>query len=354
MAVANWDESPNTSSSGFSIEGGRAQLTVYFTSYPYTEITTILGKTAKMGDGRLQRTRPLAHPTYPWLVAERISNIQGIGAPVKVATSAALFADVVNLAYYAGYSAYATTIEFTPRPYALLPDSAITSTLTEWFEEDDVGSPGAGTENKFTTEYLRYTDYEVLPDIDVITAQHGNMVFQATAALPGANVKSFTGMPRVYIPKAVVKFRWYQVPYSYIDDTDSLILRYLGYINQTAFTTGSRTWPIGSLLYRGVMVKRYTPPVPTTTIIAGTSVYSTEKLCDLEFYWEYTRRENASPLSPEPNNRNRVQYGHNCMPWYGDRQFYYVTTKADTEAGRYPTYGSVPFQLLFTDPSAAD
>jgi hypothetical protein len=348
MAVANWDESPNTSSSGFSIEGGRAQLTVYFTSYPYTEITTILGKTAKMGDGRLQRTRPLAHPTYPWLVAERISNIQGIGAPVKVATSAALFADVVNLAYYAGYSAYATTIEFTPRPYALLPDSAITSTLTAWYDED-----GTEVENKFTTEYLRYTDYEVLPDIDVITAQHGMMVFASTATPP--NGKSFTGMPRVYVPKAVVKFRWYQVPYSYIDNTDSLILRYLGYINQTDFTTGSRTWEAGSLLYRGVMVKRYTPPVPTTAIIAGTAVYSTEKLCDIEFYWEYTRRENASPISPEPTNANRIQYGHNCMPWYGNRQYYYVTTKDDAdEAGRYPTYPSVAFQLLFSDPSAAE
>jgi hypothetical protein len=347
--VANWDEAANSASAGFSIEGGRAQMTLYFTSYPYTEVTTILGKTTTYGDGRLQRTRPVAHPTYPWLVAERISNIQGLGAPVKTATAAALFADQVNLAYYAGYTTYAVTIEFTPRPYALLPDSSITSTLTDWKGENGTTS-GESFSNKFTTEYLRYTDYEVIPDLDVVTAQHGQMVFRSTASPP--NGVTFTGMPRVYIPKAVVKFRWYQVPYSYIDHTDSLILRYLGYINQTSFRTGSRLWPAGSLLYRGVMVKRYTPPIPDTAIIGGTTVYSPEKLCDLEFIWEFTKRDNASPTSPAPG-AHRIMEGHNCMPWYGNRKYYYVTVNDSTAANQYPTYPSVPFQLLFTDPANA-
>jgi hypothetical protein len=331
------------------MEGGRASLALYFTSWPYSEVTTLLGKVAAAGDGRLRRTLPAAHPVYPWLSAERISNIQGVGRQTKVASVAPLFTNGVNnIAHYSGYDAYLTTIEFVPRPYAILPDSAITATLTEW--ADEAGDP---VENKFTNEYLRYTDYEILPDLDIITAQHGQMVFQATASPPGANAKSFTGMPRVYVPKAVVKVRWFQVPYTYVEHTDSLILRYLGYINQTDFKLGNRTWPAGSLLYRGVSARRYTPPVPDVALIGGLSVYSPEKLCDLEFYFEYTRRVNASPLSPAPTNENRIQEGHNCMPWYGDRKFYYVTTKAASEDDQYPTYPSVPFQLLWTDPANA-
>jgi hypothetical protein len=197
----------------------------------------------------------------------------------------------------------------------------------------------------------RFTDYEILPDIDIITAQHGNMVFRTSGG--GPDGKSFTGMPRVYIPKAVLKVRWFQVPYSYIEHTDSIILRYLGHINQAEFQLGNRLWPKGSLMYRGVSVKRYTPPIPNTTILAGLSVYSPEKICDLEFYFEYTRRVNAHPLSPNPSNKNRIQEGHNCMPHYGDRKFYYVTTQAALSANQYPTYPSVPFQLLWTDPANA-
>jgi len=347
--VANWDEAVGSASAGFGMEGGRASLALYFTSWPYSEVTTLLGKVAAAGDGRLRRTLPAAHPVYPWLSAERISNIQGVGVPVKVASVAPLFTNGVNnIAYYTGYDAYLTTIEFVPRPYAILPDSAVTATPTFWYDED-----GSEVESTFTNEYLRYTDYEILPDIDIITAQHGNMVFRTSGG--GPNGKSFTGMPRVYIPKAVLKVRWFQVPYSYVEHTDSLILRYLGYINQTEFQLGNRAWPAGSLMYRGVSVKRYTPPVPDTTLLAGLSVYSPEKLCDLEFYLEFTRRVNAHPLSPAPTNENRIQEGHNCMPHHGDRKFYYVTTKAspDIEDDQYPTYPSVPFQLLWTDPANA-
>jgi len=347
--VAAWDERVETqspSSAGFSIEGGRAQITVFFGTTPYTEVKTILGHVTTSGDGKLQRTRPISHPVYPWMVAERISNIQGIGSATRVASVAPLFVDANNLAYYAGYQAYATTIEFTPRPYALLPDSAITSTQTSWTDET-----GATVQNKFTNEYLRYTDYEILPDLDVITAQHGQMVFRAAAVPPSGT--AFTGMPKVYIPKAVVKVRWFQVPYSYIESSSSLILRYLGYINQTDFVLGSRTWPAGSLLHRGVVVKRYTPPIPDTKVIAGASVYSTAKWCDIEFVWEFTRRVNASSPSPAPSNTNWITEGHNCMPWYRDRKFYYTTVSTDVLANQYPTYPSVPFQLLFTDPDAA-
>jgi hypothetical protein len=348
--VANYDEkveSQSPSTAGFGMEGGRAQSSYYFTSWPYSEVSIYLGKVTTMGDGRLQRVLPAAHPVYPWLSAERISNIQGTGRQTKVPSVAPLFTNGVNnIAHYSGYDAYLTTIEFVPRPYAILPDSAITATLTEWADED-----GAPVENKFTNEYLRFTDYEILPDIDIITAQHGNMVFRTSGG--GPDGKSFTGMPRVYIPKAVLKVRWFQVPYSYIEHTDSIILRYLGHINQAEFQLGNRLWPKGSLMYRGVSVKRYTPPIPNTTILAGLSVYSPEKICDLEFYFEYTRRVNAHPLSPNPSNKNRIQEGHNCMPHYGDRKFYYVTTQAALSANQYPTYPSVPFQLLWTDPANA-
>ena len=111
----------------------------------------------------------------------------------------------------------------------------------------------------------------------------------------------------------------------------------------------------GSLLFTGLSTRPYTPPVPTLDLFEG--VYSAEKLCDVEFNFEYTNRSNGG-ATPTISNPNWIAAGHNLLPWLYDRKFYYATATpfirppaTDTDPSVWaPTYESFPFQLLFTDP----
>src|SRR2546421_577504 len=71
---------------GFALDQGRGTLLYDVTNPLQVEdaLTDILGTTDYdgPGDGRLSRKLPKAHPFYPWLYAERLSNIQGVGKPV--------------------------------------------------------------------------------------------------------------------------------------------------------------------------------------------------------------------------------------------------------------------------------
>jgi len=353
--VANWDEkiddiSPG--SAGFSRDGGRATLPIFFDGNNETYIKTILGFVTPAGDGSLNRTLPIAHPVYWWMLASNIQNISGYGKPTKRASSPLITPEAQVPTYYADYQKYLYTVEFTHRPYPVCSNSKIQVADGGWAMVD-----GTATTDIFTTEYIRYTDYDIQPGVKVITARSGQMVFRANSTPPGNGRRMFTGVPAVYLPVGVIKFRWYEVPTSYIESADSFILKYLGYINQKDFKIGNRWWTPGQLRYAGVGVRRYLGPVPDTVInTVGKPTNLNARLMDIEFVWEYSLAENSSPPTPSPTafNANRIPYGHNIFPNYEDRKFYYVTTlpNPDAEAGQYPTYSSVPFQLLFTDPDA--
>ncbi len=63
-------------------------------------ITEILGGTdVPVGDGRMQKTLPFAHPVYPWAYAESVADIEPVG------------------------SDWTITVKFTPRPYLVIPES---------------------------------------------------------------------------------------------------------------------------------------------------------------------------------------------------------------------------------------
>jgi hypothetical protein len=333
-------------SAGFALDQGRASLSYYVNPLqaPLSDVLTdILGGTEyDKSDGRLKRKLPRAHPLHAWLYAERVSNMQGVGRPITFAVTESYEAPVL-VPKIALYRKYLLTVEFVARPYTLVSDDNIPVYAQVWIDET-----GASVNATLTREYVRFTDYDVLPDTDLITAQHGQMVFRT--GVGGPDGKTMQGLPRVTIPKALIKFRWFGIPFRYVESPDSYLTRYLNYINQLDFWN----WPAGSLLYRGFQVmRRYPAVVPDTNPVFGTTAYTPDKFCDVELYWEYTRRECASPPAP-PSNGNWLPLGHNLMPHYIDRKFYYVTTK---EAGvtvdpdqQVPTYLSFPLQLLFTDP----
>ncbi len=203
-----------------------------------------------------------------------------------------------------------------------------------WFDED--GDPTS--EAPYATEWYRFTDYEDFPQPEIITANQGQM-YMVTGAGP-TDQTVFQGFPRITMPQSLIKFRWYQVPFSYIESLNSYIKKYIGYVNQNDFYG----WPAGSLLYQGYNAPKYTPPVPEIEPGYGGTTFSTAKLCDIEFTWLFTQRE--PEYVPTLTNENWIPYGHNCQPWFSTRKFYYVKSNAAGQA----IFPSFPFELLFTDP----
>lgn len=318
---------------GFDMKGGKATLILDVAPDELEDaITELLGSVSPAGDGTLTRTLPKAHPFWPWLFASRISNIQGVRFNEAVEANDEL--EAPSLDEYGEYELWRLTVEFEPRPYAVLADDSIELESVNWYDEAGGGGPV-----DLSTEYYRFTDYDVLPQPELITANQGQM----SLVIGVSTTAVFQSFPRITMPKAVVKFRWYQIPFSYVDSTNSYLTDYIGYINQNAWYG----WPAGSLLYTGATVVRYTPPVPDVVPgFAGVS-FSTEKLCDVELVFEYTKRE--AEYTPTLSNPNWIVGGHNLQPRFTDRKFYYVKSNADGQS----LFPSVPFDLLFHDPDVS-
>jgi hypothetical protein len=356
--VTAWDEkvdSISPSTAGFSRDGGKAVLPIFLDGNNESYIKTILGFVTPAGDGSLNRQLPLAHPVYPWMLAYNISNIVGMGTPSKVASNPVLSPEGVFPAYYASYPTYLYTVEFNHRPYPVCANSKIQVASTEWWDVEALTA--SGTFNKFTTEYIRYTDYEIQPGVKVITSRNGQMVFRSADGTIGDGVLGFTGVPAVYLPTGIIKFRWYEVPTSYLESNNCFWLRFLGRINQDTFKIGKRSFTEGQLRFAGLGIRRYLGPVPDTVVnTAGKPTNLNARLMDVEFIFEYNLAANASQPAVVPKTLipNRISQGHNVFPNYRNRGFYYVTNGTSTTpfASQYPTYNSFPVPLLFTDPDA--
>lgn len=334
----------------FSMEESRASVP-YFVNTDRVSledaVPQILGTCRATGKGGLARTLPKAHPRCPFLFAHAISDVTGLGsASYRAADEDDLEAPLI-VPGFADYDLYVLSVDFSQRPYAVLSDESVGEPyLINWTQAD-----GAPANSVAADEYLRFTDYQITPAPEIASAQQGQMLFRAEGGDPPNGVP-FSGFPRIVIPKALISFDWYQVPFDYIDDEDSFITDYIGTINQADWYG----FPAGSLLYSGCQIsKRYTPPFPERTAWYGSVAFSTSKLCDVRFVFEYTKREAGSPL-PTPSNENWIAAGHNLLPWLVDKSFHYATSEkaADPSDTNFwlPTYLSFPFALLFSDPAA--
>lgn len=317
-------------------------------------ITEILG-TATVGTRRLYRVMPLAHPLFPWMYAYRIASIQGIGKPSSTQASGDGYEVDTITATTASYPYYEIVVEFAPRMYAVTEDEMVDNYSLTWYNTD-----GTTTTTQVYREWARFTDYEIRPAPEIITGQQGQSYFVkdlsaispfTTADRPHS--QTFQGLPRIVSPRAQIVFKWMQVPFSYIDSGSSFIMAHIGKINQNAWYG----WPAGSLLYEGVNVRRYTPPAPQLRIPDDALDTTAQKLCDIEFNFTYVKRSQSSVPSLSGINGSWVAAGHNLLPWFGDREFYYAiypdqSDLADTSTW-YPTYESVPFEILFQNPDWA-
>lgn len=346
----------------FSTDGGGGKTATYWLTPEtpddlQTAITDILGDTEiEAGDGRLTRALPKAHPQYPWLYAQAISSVKGYGITPQDLPSDLQDAnpelECPTLAsQYVWYRKYAYTIDFRPRPYAVTSDAEINVYEGAWFDYD-------GVEQEFTyaDEWTRYTYTTVLPAADFITAQQGEMAFVTTGNVkPGG--RTYAAAPRMYLPNLQVKMLWQAVPYRYIYSENSILRDAIGTINQNAWNG----YGAGDLLFLGFTPTPYTPIVPDlveNATVNGKSIFSTDRLCNLElnFLWttRQTRAENL-PSEPPGGNRNHVIGGHNLLPWLGSRRFYYAVSTGQAEGGlplNCPSFLSYPHELLFSDPDS--
>lgn len=349
MPFPNYQEAINETSpstAGFAVEGGKAVYkTLLLPSEINAAIGDLLGSVTADGAGGLKRILPRAHPRWPWLYAARVSNILGLGVPYNAPSFAPL--ESTSLGSFAEYAQYLLTIDFEPLPFAVLDDTKVSKGALTW-----TTAAGDTSTVSFAREDCRFTDFEYFPKPELITAQQGQMAFYTqSGARPGAPTGrglTFPGFLRMVIPQRAIKVRWYRVPYRYLESAQSYLAKYIGCINQIAW----RNYTPGSLLYLGCTAKRYTPTQPALVadMLTGLLVYENEKVCDIELSLLHTYREvTDAPSAGFLGNANWVADGHNCMPWLNDRKFYYVAGSEGITSSP-PTYLSVDFRLLFSDP----
>lgn len=298
------------------------------------------GVNTDVGNGRLSRILPLAHPQWPWLYAVHY-DVRGIGAPVFTAGISPL--EALPMPAFALYPVYEVTIDFENRDYAVLPDDNIETLPWTWFDVD-----GSTQETTIAMEWLRFTSYQAQPQNDWVTATIGNGLRFITAngsgntgTDPGAKGGApIPTMPRALLPNEIIKMTWHFVPYRYYSSPNSYLRRFRGRINQFAWYN----WGRGELLYLNANPIRFTPPLlqPANWIFGSTTV---DKWCDLELYFMATKRDGVNVPS-SVTNPNSVAAGHNLLPWHGDNQFYY----AENPATHMPFFQSFAMELLFTDP----
>ncbi len=352
--------SPN--SAGCSWKQGRA-VSRYLLNAPGVldlgiAVQQILGNTtASDGAFALKRVLPLAHPAFQWMYASAITEIRGSGQPTLTASpNANVGLEVKPISnFYALYPIYYFTIEFTPRPYVLLKDNKIkTVPVGSWFDEE-----GNVAHYGYAEEWLRYTDWEPEAQADSVTATQGEMIFRGTAA--AVKDYRYPGMPRMFLNNQLVKFTWYQVPFSFVASRNSFIKKYRGRINQYDWFN----WRSGELLYLNYRIIRYTPPVQALTNFPnpfdpngepGAITFSTAKFVDIEFQFLETVRTTDDDYTP--TNGNWLVAGHNLLPIAKDRKNFHYATSYDFNAPNdqtkwVPSWLSAPIpEILFCNPDA--
>lgn len=336
----------------------------------------LLGTTYPHSDGvRLRRLLPKADPFIQYYYCEEI-KWQGQGRPTTSAATPLGQLEAPSFDNVTIYPTYAFDCTFSPRPYAIIQDGTIPSGTKTWY-----GDGGATTAQNYgafdyAEEWLRYTDIEVLPGGEFITAQGGQFLVDVASGQKPNSVSAIQGQVRLFVKKSGLRLTWYQIPYSYVDPSlsptrsnslGSYIMAALGHINQYDWWN----YPKGTLLLEAVGVSRYSPVVPNPIPWAGsTQIISNAKLCDITFifsnfnptnnvvgqsplsYGLDALGANAVPSATATLNPNVIPAGHNLVPVAHMMSWYYAKTffSGLPDCSNRPIYPSFPYQLLFSNP----
>lgn len=278
--------------------------------------------------GQLFRTNPIAHPIFDSWFCVNLPSVK----PKAVVPEMRSNEDEIQMKNWSLYSVYDVVAEFAPLTYDIKSDSEITVTNSSWVDENN-----AAQQLTYANEWIRNTDYDILPITDGwITAKHGQMIFSTgSGSAPGAGGGTpFSGMPRMMLPDSIIKYRWLRVPYRYITSSSSILNTMKGRVNQSTWNG----YAPGSLLYMGYEVTKW------SQVASWFNGDYQGKECNITFSFLHTARTGTD--LPTPSNSNHIASGWNLMPFYQTRKFYYVKDSATS----VPPYLSFRFEQLFTDP----
>lgn len=332
------------------------------------------------GDQKINRSLPLSDPQVQVWTAKRIVGMRGLGEFVKTDVSTFVTGGPDPMPSYALYDNYEFTIEFGQEPYAVLQDYMIDVPTPPpdgpspgfWFDLD----PNNGAQNTipylYANEWTRYTDFDLIPQNDYVTGVKGESYFvTGDDSLPGGSRnarhqgKTFTGMPRVFLPNQILRMTWREVPLRFYTSTKSFLKKYRGRVNQFDWYdngAGGKLFPAGSLLYMNCTPKIYTSPILSFQAW-GNGDLTPPKVCDFELTFLTTDRilSGVAPTyatgqnTDRIPNRNFIPAGFNLQPWFDKGQsFYYCVFNSGTTQTpqNIPYFLSFPVSLLFTDPDA--
>lgn len=369
MAILTYLESTDDNSLsqfGFSTETGTGGGTYQFNDVTdlgdlQASVTDILGftNTTRGSNQKLNRVLPCTHPAFRYMYASQILGMVGIGSKKAVRVPAEVspitgtpqaITSTFNL-----YNKYQIQAKFSTKPYTLLDNKQI-NIKTSMYEIPPATLGGAAPSPvsiSYATEWMRYTDYTLKPQNNVIQGSVGAFSFKDLPSKP-----IYTSPPFMNMPDQILSFTWYQVPYRFVTSANSYITnpKWLNRINQHDWYN----WKKGSLLYLGYDPgKTYTQPSDETisqTDLNGDTWDSYAKLTDITFTFLYTARSPGTTPTP-PAYGNWLAAGHNLQPVLSSRTFEYATmTNTGSDALKAnqqywaPTYESFPLELLFSDP----
>lgn len=317
-------------------------------------IREIIGFTEPHSDGiRLHRQIPKKHGIFPNLYAERLSQIQGIGRAIQLASitdnNAGSPFDSTAL-----YPTYKLGIEYAPLVYNFAEDSDISTSTLNWTKPD--GSVEANL--NYAKEWYRYMRPEFSPAAEYIDAQAGQFLFDVATGLNPNGLPAGPGQLKMLVQKSALTLTWHEVPFKYIFQTGvtSYVERILGFVNQFDFIG----YPAGTLLLFGVNIADYDPPFPSESLfLDSTTIFSYNRLCNVKFLFllknpALGKDADGNPATPgNPLNDNVIQAGHNLVPFAHTGEWYFAKTLAIsgfTQASNRPIFPSAPFELLFTNP----
>ncbi len=317
--------------------------------------------------GRIKRRLPKCHPIFEFPVAG-VTNIVGDGAQstgtpsIPIAYSA--LADSAITPEFTTYSNYNVGVEYRKRNYFLKADEVIGRGAGTYYPPS-VGV-GAGLGYQYAKEWERYTWTTQAPIADTVSCElAGGMKFSADGS--SVDGKIFNGTPFVYLQNTAVEMMWYMVPYRYFYDHTIDGVEYKSYLRRFVNRVNQYDWngyKAGSLLFLGATPEPFIPAVPDRFFafgLGGLPVATSEAMpCNMKLRFLWTTRETPSPPNPADDqflDKNIVPAGHNLMPNYVDRRFYYVHTQDSTtlvtaadQTKWKPCFDSFPVELLFTDP----
>jgi hypothetical protein len=294
----------------------------------------------------------------------------------------------VSLPAWYQYPIYEFDVKFTPRPYWLLTDTSpciAAVNLTYYTAGLNAAGNYSATET-VATEWNRFVDVR-FEDASQFYSVEGNayqFVTGNTSPGPGLpasrNNTPLMGKIPFRVPMQKVHFLWYNVPYNYVTSQYSRLAWYRGRINQFGFMGFTQ----GSLLYDSYTVVSYSQPnaslagygnVGNANIAGGYVQISgpppdgeggyvqaqgdpfelargnpplslKPKLCNLDLVFLHTNRQISNPPAA-PTNPNFLMAGHNLLPHWYDKRYYYAALNSTPAQ---PPFYSFPVELLFTNP----